>query len=321
MAAVPGFTTYEQIGQAEDVQDDIYMISPTDNPVAAMSRNIAATGRYHEWQEDTLAAIKKNANPEGNPAGDDTSEPTVMKGAYCQIFYDVAEISRTAERVKKYGRASEMAFQVMKRKLGMIRDEESAIAGDAGGDGRQTGSAGDNTTPAGRELTSIYSQVDTGNIKFATDTQLVGGVAITTIPELETVLLSAAQSQFDAGGMADYMITDSATVGYFPSFALSAGRTRDVTGTELIHAVDIYQCQYGRFDVVTDRSMTNTSQAILIVDFEYSATPILDPTQDNALAKVGDSDRREVVRESTYALLNSKAAAIVDAIPATLAAS
>jgi len=209
-----------------------------------------------------------------------------------------------------------MNYQVYKRKLDMIRDEESAVAGDAGGNGRQSGLAGDASTA--RELTSVYSQVDTGNILFATADRLTGGLAITTIVELETVMLETMQAVFDEGGNPNYLITDSLVAGYIPSFALSAGRNVDVIGGDLYNYVDIYRSQYGSYDVIIDRSMTNTDHAMLLMDFEYSATPILDPTQDYALAKDGDRERREVVRESTYAVLNSKAHGIVDKVPAGL---
>ncbi len=310
------YTTYEQIGLAEDVKDDISMISPVDSPVCSMSKNTAATARIHEFQEDELDAIKSNKHLEGSAAGTDNSEPTVMRSVNCQIFKETAEISRTAERVKKYGRASEMNYQMLKRKLAMIRDEESAVAGDAGGGGRQTGVAGDASTE--RELTSVYSQVDSGNILFATADRLTGGTAITTTLELETVMIETMQALFDGGGDGQYIITDSLVAGYFPTFALSAGRNVDVVGGELFNYVDIYRSQFGSYDVVIDRSMTNTAHAMLLMDFEYSETPILDPTQDYALAKDGDRERREIVRESTYALTNSKAAAIVDKIPAAL---
>ena len=42
-------------------------------------------------------------------------------------------------------------------------------------------------------------------------------------------------------------------------------------------------------------------------DPEYAATCILRPTTDWELAKVGDSMRRQVLREGTYAVLNDKA--------------
>lgn len=300
------YTTYDNNGNAEDFQDKIYLISPADNPVAAMSENIQAEGRVHSWQEDELVAIKKNAHVEGSAAGTDTSAPTVTKQANTQIFKETAEISRTAERVRKYGRTSEMARELTKRQLDMIRDEESAIASDAGGTGRQAGNVGAVGTP--RELTSIYSQVDAGNVIDAT--------AATTTEMVEDFLLDAIQAQFNEGGQADYIVTDSATAGYFPSFALSAGRKREVEASTLFNRVDIYVSQWGTLDVVISRSMTQAAnQTMLVMDFEYSATPILDSTHDYALAKDGDRDRREIVRESTYAVLNSKAHAIVDNVP------
>jgi hypothetical protein len=64
--------------------------------------------------------------------------------------------------------------------------------------------------------------------------------------------------------------------------------------------------------------MTQTSAAILLLDFNYLATPVLRATRDWPIAKGGDSDKRQILRESTFAVLNSKAHAIVDAIPNNL---
>jgi hypothetical protein len=145
-----------------------------------------------------------------------------------------------------------------------------------------------------------------------------GGIADTYTSQLEASLVLCAQRVSDNGGNADYIIAPSAVTGYFPSFALSAGRNVDVVGGDLYNYVDIYRSQFGSFDVVQDRSMKDGVLSMLLMDFEYSAVPILDTTQDYALAKDGDRDRREVVRESSYALLNTKACGVVDEIPATL---
>lgn len=67
--------------------------------------------------------------------------------------------------------------------------------------------------------------------------------------------------------------------------------------------------------------MTQTNNAVLLLDFNYLATPVLRATRDWPLAKVGDSDRRQILRESTFAVLNSKAHAIVDNVPTTLTAA
>jgi len=109
---MPGFDTYTMLRQEEDVQDEIYNISPIDNPFCSMSRSIQATGKIHEWSEDVLQAVVKNAKIEGAAAGNDQSQPVIERQNYCQIQDKVAEITGTSERVRKYGRDSEMAYQL-----------------------------------------------------------------------------------------------------------------------------------------------------------------------------------------------------------------
>jgi len=304
-----GFDTYTQLRQSEDVQDEIYNISPIDNPVASMSRTIRATGKIHEWTEDQLKATAKNAAVEGAAAGDDESEPVTELQNYCQIMTKVAEITGTMEVVDKYGRDSEMAYQLELRYGELANDEESAIAGDAGGTGRQTAVAGDSATA--REMASIYAQVDAGNI--------VDGAAFTTVADLESGMLSAHLATYNAGGNPGYAVTDPLTAGYFAGFALSAGRTRDIANNrQLVNVIDLYVSTYGELDVVLDRNMTQTNNAILLLDFNYTATPVLRATRDWPIAKAGDSDKRQILRESTFAVLNTKAHAVVDNVPTTL---
>lgn len=313
---MPGFDSYTQLRQAEDVQDDIYMISPVDNPVASMSRTTAATGKYHEWTEDELAATKKNAAVEGATAGADNSAPVVERGNYCQIMTEVAEITGTLEVVDKYGRDSEMAYQLEKRYASLAKDEEGAIAGDAGGTGRQVAVAGNGATA--REMAGVYAQIDAATTRYATDDGLVGGVAITTTAELEAALIATHLLCYNEGGNPQYAITDPLTAGYFAGFARSAGRSREIMESTLVNVIDLYVSTYGQLNVVLDREMAQTNNAILLADFNYAETPVLRPTRDTPLAKTGDSDRRFILRESTFALLNSKAWGLLDNVPTNL---
>lgn len=109
---MPGFETYTQTRQAEDVQDEIYVISPVDNPVASMSKTIRATGKTHEWSQDKLNAAASNKHVEGAAAPADESQAIVELSNYCQIMSKRAEITGTLEEVEKYGRDSEMAYQL-----------------------------------------------------------------------------------------------------------------------------------------------------------------------------------------------------------------
>jgi len=310
-----GLDTYTQLRQAEDVVDEIYNISPVDNPFCSMSRTIQATGKIHEWTEDALKPTGKNAALEGADAGADESVPVTELQNYCQIMEKVARITGTMEQVDKYGRDSEMAYQLELRYGELANDEESAAVGDAGGTGRQIAVAGDAVTA--REFAGFEAQVSAANT--------VDAAGDTLFSELEAELIAAHLACYGAGGNPGYALTDPLTAGYFASFALSAGRQRDIRNERtLVNVIDLYVSTYGELDVVLDRNMTtatNSDNAIYGVDFNYTATPVLRATRDWPLAKTGDAENRQILRESTIALLNTKAHFAVVNVPNDLAVS
>ena len=50
------FTTYDQVGKAEDVSDVITNITPTDTPFTSSIRTEKVNARIFEFQEDSLAS-------------------------------------------------------------------------------------------------------------------------------------------------------------------------------------------------------------------------------------------------------------------------
>jgi len=302
------FETYTQLRQAEDVQDEIYIISPVDNPVASMSRTLRANGKIHEWTEDVLQAAAKNAAVEGAPVPDDSSVPVLELQNFTQIMTKAAEISGTLEEVDKYGRDSEMAYQLELRYGELANDEELAIIGAPGGT-RQTAIAGDGSTA--REMASLFVQLDASVIE--------DGVGYTTIPELEAGILASHLSVYSAGGNPSYLFTDPTRSQHIASFAYTAGRQRDLRNeAKLVNVIDLYVSNYGELDVVLDR---NQDDAMYLLDFNYLATPVLRPTRDWPIAKAGDSDVRQILRESTFAVLNTLSQGAVDNVPAVLTIS
>lgn len=302
---MPYFGTYDQIGQAEDVRDDIYRISPIDNPVVSSVAKVEATGRTHEWHEDELAAAGPNARVEGADAGPDTSQALIARSNFCQIMDKVAEITGTMERVKKYGRASEMAFQLEKRYGELAKDEELAVVGRPGGT-RQTGDAG--TDSVARQMKSLVSQLDASVVSDA--------VAFTTIAQLETAILDGHQAAFDEGGDPRILLVNSGQSRYIAAFANAAGRQRDIRNEKIVvNVVDLYVSPFGELDVVISR---NTDDCIKGIDPARASCAILRPTDDWELAKLGDSDRRQVLREGTFAVHSAKAHFAVDNVPTNL---
>jgi len=114
-------------GLAEDFEDVIFNVSPTDTPMLTMAKRITANARYHQWQTDSLAAAAANAKEEGADAGYATATAPTTLGNYCQISTKTVDISRTLDIVKKYGRKSEVALQLMKRGKELKRDMEFTI--------------------------------------------------------------------------------------------------------------------------------------------------------------------------------------------------
>ena len=299
------FETYDQLRQAEDVQDEIYIISPVDNPVASMSRTIRATGKLHEWTEDVLQAAAKNAAVEGADYPGDQSQAVVELNNSCQIMTKGAEITGTLEDVDKYGRDSEMAYQLELRYGELANDEELAIVGAPGGT-RQTQVTGPKGTA--REMASLHNQLDASVV--------IDSTGNTTLAQQEADVLAGHLATYTEGGNPSYWFTPPSLALHIGNFAYSSGRQRDIRNErQLVNVIDLYVSFYGELDVVLDR---NQDGCYLLLDFNYLATPVLRPTRDWPIARTGDTDKRQVLRESTYAVLNTKAHAMIDNVPASL---
>ena len=293
--------TYVQTRQAEDVQDVIYNISPIDSPVVSMSKTIRATGKLHEWSQDDLNAAGENAVVEGAAAGADESKPIVEKSNYCQIMSKVAEVTGTLEKVDKYGRDSEMAYQLELRYGELANDQEYAVVG------VQTAKSAGSASTA-RKMASFVPQLAA--------TMVIDGSAAKTADEVEGLLLDAHLATYMEGGNPSYLVTDPKTAGLVSAMAMAAGRTRDIRNErKIVNVIDLYVSTYGELDVVLDRNME--AGTMLLVDFNYTATPVLRPTADWPIAKMGDSDKRQILWEGTYAVLNTSAHAAVTGVDLT----
>ena len=198
-----------------------------------------------------------------------------------------------------------MSYQLELRYSELANDEELAIVGAPGGT-RQTGAAGDASTA--REMASLQSQLAAGVIE--------DGVGYTTVANLEAGILAAHQSTYELGGNPSYMVCNPGNSLYIADFARQTNRNRDIRNERtVVHVVDLYASPFGELDVILDRHIDDS---IVLLDFNYLATPVLRPTTDWPLAKTGDSENRQILRESTFAVLNTEAHAMVDNVPTNL---
>lgn len=305
--------TYNQEGLAEDFQDVIFDISPTDTPLVSMAKKLTAKATYHQWQTDTLDAAAANRTIEGADASFGTLAPTVEVGNYCQISTKYVQISGTLEVVKKYGRKSELAYKLMKAGKSLKRDMEYATvrnqASSAGGKGTARSSAGLESWITNR----VYNN---GNASGTTPGFAAGVVVAPTDGTqgtfVESDFVDALELAWTDGGDPSVILMSSANKQRFSAFAGIATKNNEVKGNNqatITGASDMYVSDFGNHMVKLDRFMRD--QAVLCVDPEFVGIAMLRPIQKTELAKTGDSENWMINAEYTLVVQNPDAHAKV----------
>jgi len=273
------YTTYSQVGKAEDVSNILSDITPTDTPMLTMTKTEKVSARTFSFLEDSLRAAASNAKVEGADAADITLIDIVERTNNTQILEETFRISGSADAVKTYGRAKETALQLGKTLKSIKRDLEFSLVGVD-----QAAVAG--SSSVARKMASLINQISTG----------VDAGANATDALTEAKLLEAGQTAFNNGSDPSVFMIKPADAQIVAGFSASAGRNREVAqGKTLVNVIDLYVSPYGEYKVVLNRHL-ETSHALLI-DPSMFKTCVLRPFTRTLLAKQGDSDRHMVVGE------------------------
>ena len=307
---MPTFDRYSAIGAREDLSDVIYSIAPTDTPIMNSIGKSKATGTFHEWQTDTLAAATTaNALIEGADATSITVIPTVRIGNFTQIVGKTVQVSGTLEAVDKAGRKSEKAYQLAKASSEIKRDIEAIITANQG---QSNGSSGSSA----RVMGSLLSYIKTNTSKNGTSVTGVDPVTIgvstrtdgTTRAFTETLLKDVIAKVFVSGGTPAALFVSPAQKQVVSAFTgLAAQRYQVPTNgmATILAGADLYQSDFGVLQIVPNRFMR--TRDALILDPEYAALAYLRPFQTNDLAKAGDSDKTQILAELTLEVRNEAA--------------
>ena len=304
------YNRYDAVGAREDLSDVIYNISPTDTPIMSSIGKTKATGVYHEWQTDALAAsTTANALVEGADATAADLSPTTRIGNYTQIVGKTIQVSGTLEAVDKAGRKSEKAYQLAKASSEIKRDIETIITANQG---QATGSS--NSTA--RKMGSLLSYIKTNTSKNGTS---VTGVDPTTIGVstrtdgstrtfTEAMLKDVVAKVFTSGGTPSTLFVSPALKQVVSGFSgLAAQRYQVPTSGQatILAGADLYQSDFGVLQIVPNRFMR--TRDALVLDPEYAALAYLRPFQTIELAKAGDSDKTQILAELTLEVKNEAA--------------
>ena len=303
MAQVSGTTdTLDIVGMAEDIEDAIWTITPTETPLLTLAKRKKATNTLHQWQTDALAAATSNKQIEGDDASFVTATPTTLLSNYTQILRKTVVVSRTAGTVKKYGRAKELARLVTKYGREIKRDIEFALVSN------QSSSVGGSSTA--RQMAGLESMIagnrviQSGNTTGTTPGYAAGVWSAPTDGTAtaldETLLVSGIQAAWDDGGDPSVVMLPWALkrkVSAFTGATKYAGAymNQGKTQAALIGAVDVYISDAGEHKLVLNRYMR--TRTVMGIDPEYVSVAFLDGIQMTDLAKTGDAEKKMIITE------------------------
>lgn len=302
--AVPAntFQTYQAIGNAEDVSDRIFNITPFDTPMTTLAGNGKAEATFTEWQTETLLAVNSNnAVIEGDDAANTAVQPTVRVGNYLQISERTFGITKIQEAVKKYGRASEIARQRVNYMRALKRDMETIVCQNQA---RVVGAAG--TAQKCRSFPAWLATNVSMGAGGANGTATTARTDGTQRNLSETLLKTVMAACYTNGGQPSIVMTGPVNRVNCSS-QLSGGATKfyQVADKELVATVTVYQSDFGPLKFVPNRFQRERDMFLL--DPDYIEMRYLEAPQMQDLAVTGLARRQQLWSTYTICPLNEAA--------------
>lgn len=287
----------------EDLIDRITRTDPEQTPVVSGSGTATAENTFHEWQRDGLRAPNRdNASLDGDDTANTAKTPPLRVANICQIFKDVIQVSGRAERVKKAGMKSAMAYHKAKAYKELQRDLEAAVVS-------KNVAVADNGTVPGKLAglgRMIYTNALHGgagatpaHTSGAPTTALTAG---TNRAFTEALLKTAVQQTYTNSGMTPpQIIMSPAHKTLFSAFVGIAANRVNIQGEKqgkIVGGADVYVSDFGNLEVVPHYIMAGADY-VLGLNSEYIDVAYLRGFQSTPLAKTGDSTREEVLMDAT----------------------
>ena len=308
------YDSYDAEGIREDLENVIYNISPEETPFYSNTQKVKASNTYHEWQTDTLRASTSNAHIEGDDTTAEARTATSRLGNYTQIFKNAVVIPDTDSGLDKAGRSTEIAYQTLKIAKEQKLDIEKALFDN------NARVAGNGTTA--RELAGAPTWLITNTDRGANEGADATGDGSDAATDETTTLLAFSQSRFDSVMQSIWEQGGNPDRVYLSAFQMNAAlgftgmnNQRSTIGTSVggtnavVNAVDVYVTPWGTVEFTPTRE--NRGRDVFIMQNDMWSIATLRATKNVALAKTGDSEKRQITTELTLVCKNEKANGII----------
>jgi hypothetical protein len=303
------FDHYDANGIRENLVDVIYNISPEETPFYSSLKKTSASNTLHEWQTDSLRASAANAHIEGDETTAEARTATTRQGNYTQIFKNAVTVADTDTGLDKAGRASEMAYMTLKIAKEQKLDIEKALFSN---NARVAGNATTARELAGAPswMTSNITNTGTNGANptgDGTDARTNGTQTAFTQADFD----SAMQSIWENGGRPDSVYLSAYQMNIALGFTGNNNQRSTVqAGDEkVVKSLDVYVTPWGTVEFTPTRE--NAGRDVFIMQNDMWSCGVLRPTKNTALAKTGDSTKRQVLTELTLVCKNEAASGMV----------
>lgn len=307
------FDSYDAVGNREDLQDKIYMVSPEKTPIVSAIGRFKATQRLHEWQRDNLDTPNKdNAVIEGDDRTGTALTPTERVANTVQLFDKVAVVSSTQEKTKAAGRSSEMKYQISKKMVELKRDLEAMVISN------NPAVQGNSTTARKSAGLGVLLYTNTSHGAGGSTTAHTSGLATvapvagTARAFAEAQLKTVMQSIYTNSGEMPSIIsmTPSHKAGFSAFTGIAASRVNVKKGSQatIVGGADVYMSDFGELTVVPNYvQATANSGTVFILNPEYAGIAYLGGFKSEALAKTGHTEKELVSVEACLVVTSEKA--------------
>jgi hypothetical protein len=317
MAAVSNTVlTSAAIGNREELDDYVAMITPTDTPIYTMAGKAKCDSKHPEWEFESLDTPGANAQPEGNEFTFAAVSAPTRVGARTQIFTKTFSFSGTQQAVDNAGNAEKRAHELMKKGKALKKDIEFAIVSNTASTNNDPRNLG--SLPSW--LTTNVSRNSGSNGGFSgsdTVAESTGTLRAWTKALTDTVL----QSIYNSGGNITTSVASPYNKGVFATFMSDtnvANQRHPVAAGEkitIIGTADIYESPWGPVNVVPNRVMAGSAtvaRRVYFLDPEYIKWLNLRPIQEVPdIATTGDRESGVVLGEGTLKIVNEAALGVV----------
>ena len=305
--------TYDAVNTIkESLEDVIYLITPEATPFFSKSQKKSISNTLHEWNTSSLrASVLTNAHIEGDETTSEARTQSTRLNNHTQIFKNSVAVSDTDTNIAHAGRSGVMAYEMLKVLKEQKLDVEKTLFSNVA---KVAGSATAARKMAGAP-TWVTSNVDlqTGNSGAnatgdGTDTRTDDG---SPTAFSQTKFDSVMQSVWTNGGEPDTCYLSPFQMNKALAFTGNNNQRANVVAADerVVNSLSVYLTPWGQISFQPSREVRSRDVWIMTSDMWHIG--VLRPAKNVALAKTGDSERRQITQELTMICANEAASGLI----------